>query len=122
MEGRAAKSQGRGQGLAARLGASGTSLQSDRGSGPSSPATPSDERPNGRSSVFSRLGPMPAPTSQASSDQVGSQHPLGQQLLCLAKLYHRHRTCCKIATLQILDHSSWCKLLASQHVYIAVCF
>ena len=73
MEVRAAKSQGRGQGLATRLAASGSSLQSDRGSGPSSPATPSDKTPKGRSSVFTRLGPMPGPSSQASSDQVGCQ-------------------------------------------------
>jgi len=87
VEGRATKSQGRDQGFAARLGASGTSLQSDRGSGPSSPATPPDERPKARSDVFSRLGPMPAPTGQASSYQVGcppllGQQLLGQQLLC----------------------------------------
>ncbi len=122
MEGRAATSQGRGQALAARLAASGTSLQSDRGSGPSSPATPSDERPKGRSSVFTRLGPMHALTSQASSDQVRCRQLLGQQLLCCANLYHRHRACCKTATLQRLDHTPWCKLLASQHVYIAACF
>ncbi len=82
MEGRAAKAQGRGQGLAARLAASGSSVQSDRSSGPSSPATPPDERPSGRSSVFTRLGQVPAPTSQASSDQVGCRQLLGQQLLC----------------------------------------
>ncbi len=106
MEGRAAKSQGRGQGLAPRLAASGNSLQSDRGSGPSSPANPPDERPKGRSDVFSRLGPMLAPTSQASSDQVGSQHLLGQQLPGRAKLYHSYRTRCKIATLQTLTHTA----------------
>ncbi len=82
VESRATKSQGRGQGFAARLAASGTSLKSDNSSGPSSPATPSDERPKGRSDVFTRLGPMPAPTSQAPSYQVGCQHLLGQQLLC----------------------------------------
>ena len=82
MEGRAVKSQGRGQALAARLAVSGNSLQSDSSSGPSSPATPSDEKRKGRSSVFTRLGPMPAPTSQASSDQVGCRHLLAQQLLC----------------------------------------
>ncbi len=76
MEGRATKSQGRGQGLAARLAASGTSALSDRSSGPSSPATPLDES----SSVFSRLGPMPAPTSQASSDQVGCRQLLSETL------------------------------------------
>ena len=73
MEGRAARSQGRGQGLAARLAASSTSLESDRSSGPSSPTTPPGERLKGRSDVFSRLGPMPAPTSQASPDQVDTQ-------------------------------------------------
>jgi hypothetical protein len=122
MEGRAAKSQGRGQGLAACLAASGTSLQSDSSSGPSSPATPPDERPKGRSDIFSRLGPMPAPTSWASSHQVGCRQLLGQQLLCLAKLYDRHKTCCKIAVLQILTHTPWCELLASQPVYVAACF
>ena len=77
MEGRAAKSQGRGQGLAARLAVSGTSLHSNRSSRPSSPATPLNERPKGRSVVFTRLGPVLGPTSQASSDQVGSQQLLG---------------------------------------------
>jgi hypothetical protein len=76
MEGMAAKAQGRGQGLAARLAASGTSLQSDRSNGPSSPATPPDQ-PKGRPSVFTRLSHVPAPTSQASTDQVGSQQLLG---------------------------------------------
>ncbi len=79
MEGRAAKAQGRGQGRgqgpAARLAASGTSVQTDRSSGPSSPATPPDE-PKGRRSVLTRLSQVPAPTSQASTDQVGSQQLL----------------------------------------------
>ncbi len=81
MEGKAAQAQGRGQGLTARLAASSASVLSDKSSGPSSPATPPDERHKGRSDVFSRLGPMAAPTSQAFSDQVGSQHLLGQHLL-----------------------------------------
>ncbi|KAA6420133.1 MAG: hypothetical protein FRX49_09982 [Trebouxia sp. A1-2] len=68
MEGRAAKAQGRSQGLAARLAASGSSVQSDRSSGPSSPATPPDE-PKARSSVFTRLSQVPAPPSQASTHQ-----------------------------------------------------
>ena len=81
MEGRAVKSQGRGQALAACLAVSGNSLQSDSSSGPSSPASPPDERPEGRSDVFTRLGLMPAPTSHASSDQVGCRQLLAQQLL-----------------------------------------
>ena len=76
MEGRAAKAQGRGQALAARLAASGTSLQSDRSSGPSSPATPSDE-PRGRPSVLNRLSRVPATTSQASTHPVGCRQLLG---------------------------------------------
>ncbi|KAA6425585.1 MAG: hypothetical protein FRX49_04482 [Trebouxia sp. A1-2] len=54
MEGRAGRAQGRGQGPAARLAGSGTSVQSHRSSGPSSPATPPDE-PKARPSVFTRL-------------------------------------------------------------------
>jgi len=73
--GHGSQSSGRGQGLAARLAASGTSAQSDRSSGPSSPATPPDE-PKGRRSVFTRLSHGPAPTSQAFTDQVGSQQLL----------------------------------------------
>jgi len=54
--------------------------QSDTGSGPCSPNTPPDtprDVPKARPSVFSRLSRMPAPTSQASTDQVGTQHLLG---------------------------------------------
>ncbi len=36
------------------------------------PDTPFDV-PSARAPVFSRLGPMPAPTSQASPDQVDTQ-------------------------------------------------
>ena len=76
MEGRAGRAQGRGQGPAARLAGSGTSVQSHRSSGPSSPATPPDE-PKARPSVFTRLSQVPAPTSRASTDQVGNQQSLG---------------------------------------------
>ncbi len=75
MEGRAAQAQGRVQGPAARLAASGTSLQSDRSSGPSSPANPPDE-PKGRRCAHTRLSRVPAPTNQASTYQVGSQQLL----------------------------------------------
>ncbi|DBA77389.1 TPA: hypothetical protein ACH3X2_000904 [Trebouxia sp. C0005] len=66
-QGRAGQAQGRRQGLAARLPASGSSRQSYRSSGPSSSATPSDE-PKARSSVFTRLSQAPVLISQASSD------------------------------------------------------
>ncbi len=54
--------------------------QSDRGSGPCSPNNPPDtppDVPKARPSVFSRLSRMPAPTSQASTHQVGTQQLLG---------------------------------------------
>ncbi|DBA97451.1 TPA: hypothetical protein ACH3X1_015169 [Trebouxia sp. C0004] len=63
MEGRAAKAQGRSQGLAAHLAAPGTSVLSDRSNGPSSPAAPPDE-PKGRPSVFTRLSHVPAPQAR----------------------------------------------------------
>ncbi len=50
--------------------------QSDAGRGPSSPNTLLDtplDVPSARAPVFSRLGPMPAPTSQAFTEQVGTQ-------------------------------------------------
>ena len=63
-------------GFPAGLIASGTSVQSHRSSVPSSPATPPDE-PKGRRSALARLSQVPAPTSQASTDQVGNQQLLG---------------------------------------------
>ncbi len=75
MESRAAQAQGRGQGPAARLAASGPLVQSDRSSGPSSPDTPPDE-PKGRRSALTCLSQVPAPTNQASTYQVGSQQLL----------------------------------------------
>ncbi len=54
MEGSAAKAQGRGQGPAARLAASGPLVRSDRSNGPSNLATPPDE-PKGRRSALARL-------------------------------------------------------------------
>ena len=80
MHGMTTKAQGRGlgrgQGLAARLAASGTSVQY-RSSGPSSPATPPDE-PQGRRSALARLSRVPAPTSQASPHQVGASSSWAQ--------------------------------------------
>ncbi len=71
MEGRAAQAQGRGQGPAARLTASGPLVQSDRSSGPSSP-----DEPKGRRSALTCLSQVAAPINQASTYQVGSQQLL----------------------------------------------
>jgi len=64
--------------FSSRPGSAVPSAQSD--SVPCSPKTPPDtpfDLPKARRSVFSRLGPMPAPTSHTATDQVSAQHLFG---------------------------------------------
>ena len=80
-------------GFPARLAASGPLIQSDRSSGPSSPATPPDE-PKSRRSALTCLSRVPAPTSQASAPQVGSQQMLGP--MSMLWTFHMCRPACAI--------------------------